>query len=53
MISDQRAQDTVNQIRNIMISERRSPRTVKQYSFLLEVFLEFIKNLLNNVIPVI
>ncbi len=43
MISDQRAQDTVNQIRNIMISERRSPRTVKQYSFLLEVFLEFIK----------
>ena len=43
MISDQAAQDTVNQIRNIMISERRSPRTVKQYSFLLEVFLEFIR----------
>ena len=43
MISDQATQDTVNQIRNIMISERRSPRTVKQYSFLLEVFLEFIR----------
>ncbi len=43
MASDQAVQNTVDEIRNIMISERRSPRTVKQYSFLVGVFLKFTK----------
>jgi integrase/recombinase XerD len=42
MLSRDEFLKNVNQIKNVMISERRSPRTIKQYSFLIGIFFKFI-----------
>ncbi len=42
MITSESYEKTLENLRTILISERRSPRTVKQYSFLLGVFLKYV-----------